>query len=443
MRKLLITALLTMCVLAGCGKKEDSTGGENQSSSSIQDNTKDISENAKTSTNLYETEELTTMRLGDIEFKIPEKFNDDTRENEEYAYYYYDDLICTTGYSKEDEMTNEALIEGKDSYVDGILESVESGKLISSNIIDTKIGKAVKSVTEQTVNDKRCIFNMVSFVHNSNLYMLGFTEEKDSKWDYSKDFECLIESITRAGIADFTWEETEKFLSDFQSLKDWFAEYSEEIVYSKYNKKKNKDTYKTSTGVITDISSSIEWIDFIQEIGTSYFTETADVEDVFFKNANTLDDFKIGDGIKLYYYIDDNNKVLLLAMEKIKPSFKMKDYINTYKKNCEEYTYEKIARNPGKVKGEFVKLTGEVIQVMENDGSVELRVNITKNSYGYYSDTVYVYYPMKSKDGDRILEDDIITIYGKLAGTETYTSVLGSEVTLPKINAEYIEFNKK
>ncbi len=250
--------------------------------------------------------------------------------------YYYDDLICTTGYSKEDEMTNEILIEGKDSYVDGILESVENGKLISSDIVDTTIGKTVKSVTEQTVNNKRCIFNMVSFVHNSNLYMFGFTEEKDSKWDYSKDFECLTESITRAGIAGFTWEETEKFSSDFQLLKDWFAEYSEEIVYSKYNKKKNKDTYKTSTGVITDISPSIEWVHFIQEIDDSYFTETADVENVFFKNANTLDDFKIGDGIKLYYYINNNKEVMLLAMEKVKPSFKMKNYIRSYKKSSKE-----------------------------------------------------------------------------------------------------------
>ena len=57
---------------------------------------------------------------------------------------------------------------------------------------------------------------------------------------------------------------------------------------------------------------------------------------MFFKNANTLDDFKIGDGIKLYYYINNNKEVMLLAMEKVKPSFKMKNYIRSYKKSSKE-----------------------------------------------------------------------------------------------------------
>jgi hypothetical protein len=80
---------------------------------------------------------------------------------------------------------------------------------------------------------------------------------------------------------------------------------------------------------------------------------------------------------------------------------------------------------------------------MESGDSITLRVNITKSKYGYYSDTVYVTYTRKSENEDRILEDDIITIYGTLGGIETYISILGADVSLPKINAEYIELNKK
>lgn len=101
-----------------------------------------------------------------------------------------------------------------------------------------------------------------------------------------------------------------------------------------------------------------------------------------------------------------------------------------------------MARNLDKFKGTNVKLTGEVIQVLYSSYSVNLRVNITKTgTYStYYTDTIYVtYYP--SNGEDKILEDDIITIYGSSLGDYTYTSILGSSVTLPHILAEYVTIN--
>ena len=69
-----------------------------------------------------------------------------------------------------------------------------------------------------------------------------------------------------------------------------------------------------------------------------------------------------------------------------------------------------------------------------------MRVNITKDEYGWYEDTVYIiYYP---EDGeDKILEDDIVTVYGTAEGEYSYTSVLGAYITIPKILAEYVEIN--
>ena len=71
---------------------------------------------------------------------------------------------------------------------------------------------------------------------------------------------------------------------------------------------------------------------------------------------------------------------------------------------------------------------------------VSLRVNITE--YGtystYYKDTIYVTYIPEDGE-DKILEDDIITIWGTSEGDYSYTSVMGSTITLPHIYAEYLE----
>lgn len=41
------------------------------------------------------------------------------------------------------------------------------------------------------------------------------------------------------------------------------------------------------------------------------------------------------------------------------------------------------------------------------------------------------------EESDKILEDDIITIWGECDGLYSYESVLGSKVSLPKIDVKY------
>lgn len=110
-----------------------------------------------------------------------------------------------------------------------------------------------------------------------------------------------------------------------------------------------------------------------------------------------------------------------------------------YQELCEEYTYKEIARNPDDFEGEYIVFTGEVIQVQEGIGdSITLRVNMTENEYGYYEDTVYCTYSYSDEDS-KILEDDIIKIYGECQGDTSYTSILGQKVTLPKIEIKYFD----
>lgn len=125
--------------------------------------------------------------------------------------------------------------------------------------------------------------------------------------------------------------------------------------------------------------------------------------------------------------------------EKEKAKKAKKEYIAS----CKTYKYKDIARNPDKYNGKRAKFKGEVVQVIEGYLSTTLRVDVTKGKYGIYTDTMYVVYTPKSSTESRILEDDIITIYGELAGIESYETVMGAKVSIPRINAEYITINSK
>lgn len=121
----------------------------------------------------------------------------------------------------------------------------------------------------------------------------------------------------------------------------------------------------------------------------------------------------------------------------IKKKLKNKE-ISDYKNKCKSYSYKAISRNPEKYKGSYAYFRGEVVQVLEYGDSVTLRVNVTQSPYGYYwDDTVYVTYYNYDKN-NRILEDDIIKMYGTLEGTKTYESIFGASITIPRLDAKYI-----
>ena len=81
--------------------------------------------------------------------------------------------------------------------------------------------------------------------------------------------------------------------------------------------------------------------------------------------------------------------------------------------------------------GKLVFYRGEVVQVMEDQGAFQLRVNVTPGDYGFWDDTVF----LRHVDAPvRILEYDIIAFVGRMNGTVTYESVMGGNVTIPDIS---------
>ncbi|WP_144481813.1 hypothetical protein [Bacillus pumilus] len=97
-------------------------------------------------------------------------------------------------------------------------------------------------------------------------------------------------------------------------------------------------------------------------------------------------------------------------------------------------TYDQLARTPEKYKGKKVKFKGEVVQVMEGDGTTEIRVAVDE----YYNDIVYGAYQADLVKS-RVLEGDVITFMGTSEGVITYESTTDGNITIPSVNIEKIE----
>ena len=81
-----------------------------------------------------------------------------------------------------------------------------------------------------------------------------------------------------------------------------------------------------------------------------------------------------------------------------------------YRRECQVYSYDEIARNPDKYEKKLAKFTGEVIQVIKDGDELQMRVNVTKGEWDIYSDTVFVFYTITNNVN--VLEGDIIDMYG-------------------------------
>ena len=97
-------------------------------------------------------------------------------------------------------------------------------------------------------------------------------------------------------------------------------------------------------------------------------------------------------------------------------------------------TYDNLARNPDDYKGEKVKFKGKVVQVIEGDSENQIRLAVNSD----YDTILYCGYD-PSIVSSRVLEDDIITVYGYSVGTISYQSTLGGNITIPGVYVEKID----
>lgn len=115
-------------------------------------------------------------------------------------------------------------------------------------------------------------------------------------------------------------------------------------------------------------------------------------------------------------------------IEKRQMDFKMSRY--------EHLEFAQLDKNPSRFISSFVKYTGEIVQIIERNNETYIRLAVTKTSFGYSSnDIIYVEF----NEYTDYVTGDIITVYGKVLGSHTYTSQAGWQITLPLIEAHIIE----
>ena len=111
-----------------------------------------------------------------------------------------------------------------------------------------------------------------------------------------------------------------------------------------------------------------------------------------------------------------------------------------YKASCSEVDYNDLCKNPDKYEGEKLKFTGQVRQVvLDNEkGESEYIVGVTKDESGAYDDNIYLYYTVGTDS--RIIEEDIVTIYGVASGEKAFKNILGEKIKIPAVTAVFVEF---
>jgi len=136
---------------------------------------------------------------------------------------------------------------------------------------------------------------------------------------------------------------------------------------------------------------------------------------------------------------DRQAKEQLLAQEKEKAEAEAaKKLANAEAEEKKGYetgiTYKQLARTPDDYEGKKVKFSGKVLQVVEGESEVNLRVAVNSN----YNNVIFVYYP-SSLTKVRVLKDDNVNLYGVSEGLHTYQSTMGGNITIPLIQVEKLD----
>jgi hypothetical protein len=110
--------------------------------------------------------------------------------------------------------------------------------------------------------------------------------------------------------------------------------------------------------------------------------------------------------------------------------------VEEIKSQAQEIPYASLMRNPENYQNSILHFRGKIIQVQEVFGDNYILRIATKNQayLGYFDDDIYVNYK-----GNRLLEDDIVDVWGNFEGLKTYTAILGNQITIPEIKSLQVE----
>jgi hypothetical protein len=109
----------------------------------------------------------------------------------------------------------------------------------------------------------------------------------------------------------------------------------------------------------------------------------------------------------------------------------------TYKASGKSIPYPQLEKDPASLTGTVVTYTGQVVQYDTATTTSHLRVNVTPDGFGGYVDTIWL--DVNPADTDKVFRGSVIRFWGEVLGAYTYTSVSGGQITIPEVNARFIE----
>lgn len=98
-------------------------------------------------------------------------------------------------------------------------------------------------------------------------------------------------------------------------------------------------------------------------------------------------------------------------------------------------TFDQLARTPDDYESTKVKFSGKVIQVMEGEGTTQIRFAVNDD----YDNIIYAELSADLTKNNRVLEDDYITLSGISEGLLSYESTMGGNITIPSISVDKID----
>ena len=122
-----------------------------------------------------------------------------------------------------------------------------------------------------------------------------------------------------------------------------------------------------------------------------------------------------------------------------KPKTK-KEIKNDYIRSCKEYGYKKVLRNPDNYIGKKVKIKVKISSVHEKGFLTPTKYYFaySKGDYGWYGNE-YGIFDKRDAENPKLLEDDIIEVYGEIAEPEETSSLIVNSQELFCIDMKYVK----
>lgn len=115
-----------------------------------------------------------------------------------------------------------------------------------------------------------------------------------------------------------------------------------------------------------------------------------------------------------------------------------------YKESCEVVNYKDLCRYPGDYIGTAIRVEVKIYQIMNAGGlfskETAWRGMTDNDGYNFYFDDEYYLLDKRPEGSVKVLEDDILVVYGEFTGLEEITRALTfTTEEIPRIDVKYVE----